>query len=69
MSMANEIYITPTELSIIQEVINENNVACSFKLVYDSSSGIGSTLDMEFDADIHGRLATIRIPITGSENW
>ena len=67
--MNKEIYITPQELSIIQQVIIENNIACSFKLIYDCSSGIGSTLDMEFDADIHGRLATIRIPITDTENW
>lgn len=67
--MTKEIYITPIELSIIQEVIDENNIAGPFKLVYDSSSGIGTTLDMEFDTDRHGRLATIRIPITGAENW
>ena len=67
--MTKEIYISPQEMLIIQKVIDENNITQSFKLIYDSSSGIGSTLDIEFDTDIHGREASIRIPITGVENW
>jgi hypothetical protein len=64
-----EIYMTPEDLEIIQKVIAENSIKSAFKLIYDNGSGIGSTLDLEFDADVHGREATIRIPISGVENW
>ena len=67
--MPKEIYITPEELKIIQTIIIENNITYAFKLIHDSSSGIGSTLDIEFDTDMNGREATVRIPVTGAENW
>ena len=62
-------YVTPQEIEIIQKVIEENNIEIAFELIHENSSGIGSTLDLEFETDINGREATIRIPITTTENW
>ena len=62
-------YVTPQEIEIIQKVIEENNIKHAFKLIHENGSGIGATLDLEFDAEVNGREATIRIPITTVENW
>lgn len=65
----NEIYITKKEIDLILEVMKENDVQGAIKLIYDSSSGIGSTLDMEFDHELHGRSVTVRTNITDSGDW
>jgi hypothetical protein len=62
-------YVTPQEIELIQKVIEENKIVNSFELLQENHSGIGSTLDVEFYAEVNGRQATIRIPITTSENW
>jgi hypothetical protein len=38
-------------------------------LDYNSDSGIGYTLDIEYDTYIHDRKAIVRIPITNNEDW
>jgi len=40
-----------------------------FTLEQDSSSGIGSTLTLTYDTELKGYSASIRIEVTGSENW
>jgi hypothetical protein len=67
--MIQEIHINADELAIIQKIIEENGIKYAVKLIYNSGSGIGSTLDVEFDTEVNGREATIRIPVTGVENW
>lgn len=57
------------DLEILNKIIQENNVTGVFKLVQDNSSGIGYTTDIEFDTDLHGRLAVIRVPIADTDNW
>ena len=65
----NEIYITKEELEKVLEVIKENQVEGAVKLMYDSSSGIGSTIDMEFDHILNNRPVVIRTNITDVDNW
>jgi hypothetical protein len=67
--VTKEIYVSPQELAIIQKIMEENNIKYAVKLIYEDGSGIGSTLDVEFDTEVNGREATIRIPVTGVENW
>lgn len=62
-------YVTPQEIEIIQKVVEENNIKHAFQLIHENQSGIGSTLDLEFETEVNGRQATIRIPITGVESW
>jgi len=62
-------YINPTEIDIIKKVIEENNVKWAFELIHESGSGIGSTLDIEFDSVLNGREVKVRVPITTEENW
>lgn len=64
-----KMYVTPNEIELIQKVIKENKIVTSFELLQENHSGIGSTLDVEFHAEVNGRKATIRIPITTPESW
>lgn len=67
--MSTRITMTKTDLNIINKIVEENNIVCAFDIVYTSGSGIGYCIDLEFPADINGREAIIRIPVTGVENW
>jgi len=67
--MTSEIYINPEELAIVQKIMEENGITYAVKLIYNNDSGIGSILEVEFDTEVNGREATIRIPVTGVENW
>ena len=67
--MNKSIMMSIQDLEILNKIIQENNVTGVFKLVQDNSSGIGYTTDIEFDADLHGRLAVIRVPIADTDNW
>jgi hypothetical protein len=67
--MSNYILMSIQDLEVLLQVVKENNVSGVFKLVQDNSSGIGYSTDIEFDKDLHGRLAVVRVPIAGSDNW
>jgi hypothetical protein len=67
--MEQKILMTPQDMGILAKIIEENDLKYAFALIYNGGSGIGYTLDVEFEKDINGREATVRIPITGVENW
>lgn len=67
--MSQRIYISKRELEIINKIIEENNIENSIELIYNNDSGIGNTLDMEFDHELHGRYVTVRVNITDSNSW
>lgn len=62
------IFITKREIDIISNIMSESEID-SLCLTYNSDSGIGYTLDIEYDTYVHDRKAIIRIPITNYENW
>lgn len=63
-----QIHLLKTELQIINEIVNENNLT-DFTIVFNNSSGIGYTIDVEFDLDLNGRTGKVRLPVVGVENW
>lgn len=65
----NKIYLNKRDIERILEVIKENDLENTFTLIHNGNSGIGYTLDMEFDAELHGRVITARVPITDSNDW
>ena len=67
--MSTKITLTKTDIDIINEIIDENNLVCAFDIIYNSDSGIGYTVDIEFPKEINGREAIVRIPVTGVDNW
>jgi hypothetical protein len=67
--MTSRIYITKRELEIISDIVRENEIENSFELIYNNDSGIGSTLEMEFDHELNGRYVNVRVNITDSDSW
>lgn len=67
--MKTSIIINKEDLNIMQKIIEENQIAGSFTLHYENGSGIGYCLDLEFDTEVHGRLAKITVPVAGTDNW
>lgn len=62
-------YMTPQEIDIITQIIKENDIKSAFEIIHNTGGGIGYTLDIEFEDEVNGRWATIRIPVTTVENW
>jgi hypothetical protein len=67
--MKTSIVIHKNDIDIIQKIIEENQIVGAFALHYENGSGIGYCLDLEFDTEVHGRLAKICIPVTNEDNW
>jgi hypothetical protein len=65
----SKIYLNKRDIERILEVIKENDLEDTFTLIHDNTSGIGYTLDMEFDAELHGRVITARVHIADSTDW
>ena len=57
------------DLGIIQKIVDENHVRVFELNQGDTDNGIGYTLDMEFDTDLHGRLVRVKVPVTTMEDW
>jgi hypothetical protein len=64
----SRIHLTNKDLELIYQVVSENNLS-EFTLKVNDGSGIGYTIDIEFDTIVHERRAVVRIPIVTSENW
>ncbi len=64
-----KIYLNKTDIEKILEVIEENDLEDTFTLIHDNTSGIGYTLDMEFDAELNGRVITAKVNIADSSTW
>jgi len=67
--MSTRIYISKTELLEVIKILEENNIEGVVELIYDNSSGIGSTLDVEFDFILNNRPVAVRANVVGVENW
>lgn len=67
--MSARIYVTKDELRNVIRILEENNIEGVVELIHNSDSGIGSTLDVEFDFSLNGRLVTVRANITDESNW
>jgi len=68
--MTTRIYINRHEIERILKIMDENDIADgAVELIHNNSSGIGSTLDMEFDTELHGRYVVVRVNITDSDSW
>jgi hypothetical protein len=68
--MSTRIYISRREIEKILKIMDDNSITeGAVELIYNNSSGIGSTLDMEFDTELHGRYVVVRVNITDSDSW
>lgn len=60
--------INKTDLEVINAIVQENNISY-FKLHQESGAGIGYITDLEFETEINGRLATVRMPVSDEDQW
>ena len=67
--MKTSIIINVQDLDTMRKIVEENQIVGSFTLHYENGSGIGYCLDLEFDTQVHGRLAKISIPVSDENNW
>ena len=63
-----KITLNYNDLQKLMDTLKEFEVN-HFTLIKESGSGIGYTLDLEFHQEFKGRMATIRIPITTTDEW
>jgi hypothetical protein len=64
-----KIMMNRADVELLGKILEENCIDNNFWVLYTANSGIGYSLDLEYSQEINGREATIRIPITGVENW
>ena len=64
-----KILLNLRDLEIIQKIVDENQVRVFELNQGDTDNGIGYTLDIEFDTELHGRLVRVRVPVTTVEDW
>lgn len=64
-----KIHLNKNDIKEILKVIEENDLDETFTLIHDNTSGIGYTLDMEFDAELNGRVITAKVNIADSTTW
>lgn len=62
------ITMTKTDLDAINQAVKDFDLK-SFTLIHDNSSGIGYTIDLEFEHCVNKRPARTRVAITDSDNW
>jgi hypothetical protein len=60
--------LNKTDLEVINKIVEENNISY-FKLIQQSGAGIGYITDLEFETDINGRLATVKMPVSDEDQW
>ena len=64
-----KILLNLRDLEIIQKIVDENHVRVFELNQGNTDNGIGYTLDIEFDTELHGRLVRVRVPVTTVEDW
>ena len=65
----NKVVLLPSVVDKMMKIIDENNIVTQITLIQSGNSGIGTILEMEFEIDLNGRIATARIELDGVENW
>lgn len=65
----DKIWLTAGDLQDINTVFKKFPDLERFCLLVDSSSGIGTTIDMEFEAVVNGIEGTFRVGIADESTW
>lgn len=62
-------YLHRSDLTRISEILNKFPYLDRFELVADSSSGIGTILQLNFQTEVNGIQGQFSIEITGHKDW
>ena len=63
-----EITLNRADIAEMQKVLLKFNID-PFTLIKNDSSGIGYTLDIEYETTMNDCMVTVRVPVVGVENW
>lgn len=64
-----KIYVNKKDIADIQRVLAKFPEVERFQLHEHGQSGIGSLLDMEFDAEVNGIKCKMIVPIADESTW
>jgi hypothetical protein len=67
--MINKIYLTPKDLRKMADTVEAFEIQGAFRVLSDTSSGIGAVITMQFEQEMHGRPVTVSVEIAGVEDW
>jgi hypothetical protein len=67
--LKNKVSISIRELEVINKIVEENTITDSIDLVIRDGSGVGYTLDLEFETVLNDRTVTVRIPVATINDW
>lgn len=65
---SNKILLTKKDIETISQIIRDNQLT-DFEISQDSTSGIGRITNIEFDYELNGRYATVRMNINDQSEW
>ncbi len=65
----NHVSLLRQDIEKIKSVLDEFDVNTPIKVMVDESSGIGYTVDIEFEYELNGRIVNLRVSINGVEDW
>ena len=63
----SKIILNKSDIEEITRVIKDHDIQ-HFKLVYKPNA-IGYIIDIQYSTKIHGKMCTVKVPITGVETW
>lgn len=64
-----EMTLMPKDITLLQKIIEDNNVESQITLTKTEGFGIGSVLEMSWYADHNGYRAKITVEVFGVEDW
>jgi len=67
-TLPNKIFLTKQDIETISQIIRDNDLT-NFEISQDCGSGIGRITNMEFEYNLHGRYAMVRININDQSDW
>jgi hypothetical protein len=65
----NRLQINIADLKVINELVEKHNIKQGFDLIYENHSGIGYTLEMEWNTEIHGTPLRVTATIVDETDW
>jgi hypothetical protein len=57
------------DLKIINELVEKHDIKQGFDLIYNNHSGIGYTLEMQWETEIHGTPLKVTASLVDETDW
>lgn len=67
--MSNQFIMNSADLAVIAEILKDNSITGNFYLIHDDTSGIGYTIDLEYETHLNGRKVKVTVPVCTAGEW